>query len=288
MSKRFSAWPLLLCLLISSCAALPAERSREAERVALEAGFQKEMVPAGPFVLTTFHRLTQEGGPLRVYVEGDGYAWVTPTRVSGNPTPREPMVLSLAAEDSAGNVVYLARPCQYTSPELQSAWDSKYWTDGRFSEPVVQAMNDAVSQYVRKTRAKSVELIGYSGGAAIAVLIAARREDVTGLRTLAGNLHPDAVNAAHGLGPLRGSLNPIDYAGRVKDIPMRHWIGTDDTVIPASVVESFAERAGDASHNSITEVRGATHTQGWQDRWREMLSLPLHAASLNNAAKKQE
>lgn len=268
----------LFAFLFSSCATSPTRLSSKTDELALQHGFQKELVTTDPFVLTTYSRLEKIGEPVHIYIEGDGYAWVTPSRVSGNPTPRNPMVLSLAMQDSSANVVYLARPCQYTPEEMNAKFDEFYWTQGRFSEPVVKSMDEAVSHFVQKTQSKDVDLIGYSGGAAVAILIAARRDDVKSIRTIAGNLDPQAVNKYHGVSPLEGSLNPIDYTDKIKNIPMRHFVGTKDKIIPSFVALSFADRTGDSSHQSVSIVSGATHSQGWSDRWREFLSLELHHA----------
>ena len=265
-----------LSFLFSSCATSPTRLSSEVDDIAFQHGFQKELVTSDPFVLTTYCRLEKKGEPIHFYIEGDGYAWVTPSRISGNPTPRTPLVFSLAIEDPSANVVYLARPCQYTPEELNREFDSYYWTRGRFSEAVVKSMNEAVSHFVQKAQAADVHLIGYSGGAAVAILIAERRDDVKSLRTIAGNLDPKAVNKYHGASSLEGSLNPLDYLDKIKEIPMRHFIGTKDKIIPSYVALSFADRTGDTTHQSISTIDGATHSRGWQDRWPELLSLELH------------
>jgi len=269
---------LVVCCLFTlpSCAALPSRYCDQADRIAKKAGLRKELVKTDLCVLTTYHRVGKPGAPLHIYIEGDGYAWVTRARPSGNPTPHTPLVISLAAEDPAANVIYLARPFQYTTEELNPDTDPLYWTKGRFSEPVVHSMDQAVSYFTNKAGASGIDLIGYSGGAAIAVLIAARRQDINSLTTIAGNLDPDGVNVSHGLSPLKGSLNPIDYAGKLKNIPMRHFTGTEDKVIPPFVARSFADRAGDRAQGSVTEVKGATHSEGWREIWHELLCVPLY------------
>ena len=273
---RYFAILTFLSFLFSACVSSPSRLSSEVDDIALQHGFQKELVASDPFVLTTYSRLEKKGEPIHFYIEGDGYAWVTPTRISGNPTPRTPMVLSLAMKDASANVVYLARPCQYTPEKLNREFDSYYWTRGRFSEPVVKSMNEAITHFVQETQSTDVHLIGYSGGAAVAILIAERRDDVKSLRTIAGNLDPQAVNQYHGVSALDGSLNPLDDVDKIKAIPMRHFIGTKDKIIPSYVAQSFANRTGDTSHQSISIINGATHSHGWSDRWQELLSLQLH------------
>ncbi len=275
--------PLILTMLafsLSACATSLTERSQRAEELALPAGFEKTLLPAGDFVLTAFSRLRQKEAPLRVYIEGDGYAWVTPSRSSGNPTPREPMLLELAAEDPAPNVVYLARPCQYTPEELNLKCESFYWTNGRFSEEVVKSMDQAVTFFKQKTGSPQVELVGYSGGGAVCALLAERRNDIQSLRTIAGNLDPEQVNQLHGASSLSGSLDPIEKADELRSLPMRHFVGEEDSVIPPSIAQAFAKRAGDLSEQTITQVKGATHSKGWIENWKELLTLePLTPVS---------
>ena len=84
-----------------------------AARTANAAGLAKESVQAGRFKLTAYSRLDATGGPLTVFIEGDGRAWLSKYRLSEDPTPLHPVGLELAAADHSVNVVYMARPCQY-------------------------------------------------------------------------------------------------------------------------------------------------------------------------------
>jgi pimeloyl-ACP methyl ester carboxylesterase len=135
-------------------------------------------------------------------------------------------------------------------------------------------MNEAMDATMKKAGSDKLELVGYSGGAAIAVLIAARREDVLSLRTIAGNLDPDAVNRYHKVSPMAGSFNPMDFAVKIKDVPQRHFVGAEDKIIPISVAWSFVERQGDVARLRVTVVKNATHTGGWAGAWRKMLLEP--------------
>jgi pimeloyl-ACP methyl ester carboxylesterase len=119
--------------------------------------------------------------------------------------------LALAAHDPAKKVVYLARPCQFNDFDLTPC-DSAYWSNNRFSQEVIEAMNCAVSSFMRKMHAQKINLIGYSGGAAVAALLAARRHDVVSLRTVAGNLDHNFVNHYHEVDAMPESLNVIDIA----------------------------------------------------------------------------
>jgi pimeloyl-ACP methyl ester carboxylesterase len=185
------------------------------------------------------------------------------------------MLLSLAAEDPAPNVVYLARPCQYTPEELRSGCREFFWTQGRFAEPVIASMNQAVEEFVKKVRAPAVHLIGYSGGAAVAVLVAVRRQDIASLRTIAGNLDPQVVNEYNGVSPLEGSLDPSAVASRIAGIPQLHFLGGDDETIPFSAAESFLKKMGSVRCFQTKTLPDATHDRGWREAWPGLLALPV-------------
>jgi pimeloyl-ACP methyl ester carboxylesterase len=229
-------------------------------------GFERRDVKTGKFTIATYARMGNLEAPLKVYIEGDGLAWIRRNRLSPDPTPREPLALELAALDDSPNVVYLARPCQFVDdPEC----DPAYWSGKRFSEEVVASMDGAVSRFASKTSGK-IRLVGYSGGGAVAVLIAARRNDVESLVTIAGNLNPALVNSIHRVTPLEGSLDPMAVAASLARLPQTHYAGREDAVVPISVARSFKEAAGDAPGIRIVPV-SATHHQGWPAVWRDAL-----------------
>lgn len=265
-------------VLLAGCLTVPSasERLRTADTLAQEAGFHRSRVQTAPFLLTAYSRIQQPDQPLNIYIEGDGYAWVTRYRVSGDPTPRRPVALELAAEDPAANVVYLARPCQYTSAGADPACEEDYWTDKRFSQEVIRSVDQAVDRFVKEAQSPGVHLIGYSGGGAVAALIAARRQDVKSLRTVAGNLDPDGLNEYHEVSPLdEASLDPMEAAGKLSAIPQYHFTGSEDPVVPSFIAEHFAEKAGNSGCVRVVSVQGADHVKGWTEAWPRLLGLPL-------------
>jgi pimeloyl-ACP methyl ester carboxylesterase len=91
----------------------------------------------------------------------------------------------------------------------------------------VDSANIALDQL--KTRAGSVDrliLIGFSGGGALAALLAERRNDVAGLVTVAANLDLDQWVRAKNLTPLRESLDPAVDAVRLAKLPQVHFVGS--------------------------------------------------------------
>jgi len=272
---------LLALPLLCSCigVATLVDRDLSFYKIAKSAKFEKTYLKTKYFTLAACYRFDKPGEPVNIYIEGDGNAWISRARLSNNPTPREPLVLKLASIDTNANVAYLARPGQYLEQEKLNI-DSCYWSDKRFSEEVIASMDEAVSELAKLAKTDKINLIGYSGGGAIAVLIAARRTDIVSLRTVSGNLDIEEVSRLNNVSRLTGSLNPIDFAQKIKDLPQRHFVGSKDTIVPLSIAESFVKRMGDKDYFRVTIVEGATHSSGWTARWKELLDYPLDNAQL--------
>jgi len=250
------------------------DRVSVADDIASHAGFTKEYIKAGQFTLMTYQKFNRHSGSISIYIEGDGQAWETRHKLSNDPTPLNPVALRLAAVDPAENIAYMARPGQY--PLEGSSWcDSKYWSGSRFAPELINAFNMAIDILKKKSQARYVGLVGYSGGGAIAVLVAARRHDVITLRTVAGNLDPKVFCNYHHVSQLEGSMDPMDVARKVARIPQRHFIGSKDLVVPFAEIESFVSMEGDKTNTRITMVDGVSHNDGWCRHWRKLLLLRL-------------
>jgi dienelactone hydrolase len=233
-------------------------------------GFTEKLVKGGDFWLTTFQRITDKSLPYVFYLEGDGKAF-TKYGVSDDPTPSYSMVLKLAALDPRPNVVYIARPCQYTPMNLNPKCNRTYWTDRRMSEEVVSSMNDVIQTL---NQDQKFNLVGYSGGGGVAVLIAARNKQVKDILTVAGNLDHISFNQYHKKRPMIGSLNPIDYAGSVNLIPQLHVSGGKDTIVPAFLADKYVKVSNSMCvHQEIFSI--ISHNNGWERKWKEILTIPI-------------
>jgi pimeloyl-ACP methyl ester carboxylesterase len=261
---------LILFFLLCGCNGSNLQKEVEGAHAV---GMTQGEIRVDGFSLTYFKRLTSDTAPIRVYIEGDGYAWITATIPSGDPTPRNPLALKLALQDLSDNVLYLARPCQY-SLARSPACEVSYWTDQRFSETVVRVMDQALTLLTQHSGNRRIELVGYSGGAAIAVLLAARCHDIVNLRTIAGNLDHDRVNRYHNVSLMPASLNSMDLSEKVRDLPQLHFVGNRDAVVPEVVAHAFVEKEASACAQVI-EVEGATHASGWVERWHDLVQIPL-------------
>ncbi|MFY9477644.1 MAG: hypothetical protein WAQ08_08300 [Aquabacterium sp.] len=129
----------------------------------------------------------------------------------------------------------------------------------------------------RRHGASRLVLVGYSGGGAVAALLAARRADVVALVTVAGNLDHQAWTSLHGIRPLDSSLNPIDQAGRLARLRQWHLVGEQDRVVPADLVRAFVARQGSGAQATVIVELGFGHACCWAQQWPRLwtsLALP--------------
>ncbi len=278
----------VFCFSVAGCSTLP-ERTNQANMIAINAGMQLQEINTGSFILTSYAKIKDKNAPVTIYIEGDGFARANYGRLSVNPTPKDAFTLHLAALDPAANVIYIARPCQYTNPKKDKLCQPKYWSGSRFSQIVVDSVNKAISHYSQQFTNPQINLVGYSGGAAIAVLVAARRNDINTLRTVAGNLNHVAVNKYHNVNNLDDSLNPIDVAEKLASLPQYHFAGTADEIIPLSVIEEFAKKSENGnSCVKVSSVNGATHSSGWQENWSKLLAQPVSCGVVTKLVTKNK
>lgn len=262
-------------ILVAACSALPSrqDRQRHADEVVVAKGWRSSIIATDRFDILTYGPAPEArpapGGVLTVYIEGDGLAWVTTSQPSDDPTPREPVALQMAIAQPRGTAAYLARPCQYTMGMRASARAcvQRYWTNERFAEPVVQAQSQALDELKRRHGATRLVLVGYSGGGAVAALLAARRTDVLALVTVAGNLDHRTWTTLHGVRPLDGSLNPLDEAYKLTRLAQWHLVGGQDRVVPVQVARSFVDRLGDAPRARLMVEPGFDHSCCWASQW---------------------
>jgi len=257
----------LLALLISACTSIPSASDRRdtAEALAQASGWQALNLHTTTFDLLAYvPTYIQPDEHLTVYVEGDGLAWITPSHPSPDPTPRNPLALKLALAHPEGNAAYMARPCQY---QQSAACAVKYWTDARFAPKVIEASSQAIDVLKSRFNAKSLTLVGFSGGGAVATLLAARRNDVDRLVTVAGNLDHRAWTTRHRITPLRESLNPADHVRGLSRVRQWHFVGGRDKVIPPELVESFAKRFPAAQQPTVLTESEFDHHCCWVDSW---------------------
>ncbi|MBP7340588.1 alpha/beta hydrolase [Niveispirillum sp.] len=260
-----------LCLLLAACAI--QGRQQHGPDLAAAGGWQWRTIPAGPFELAAATRPARvsvaDTAPLVIYIEGDGFAYRSATQPAQDPTPVDPVALRLAlAHPGDGPAAWLARPCQYTA--VRRPCDPAYWTDARWAPEVVDSTGMALDQLKRDAGAGRLVLVGYSGGGALAALLAERRDDVVALVTVAANLDLDSWVRAHDLAPLTRSLNPAAAAAALAALPQIHISGGRDTTVGRDILRAFTDRLPPSAPVRVLDIPDQDHGGGWATIWPEL------------------
>lgn len=254
-----------MMLMMAACVPSPQERAQSAEALAAAKGWRAETSHAGAFAQRVFAPMPHREELLTLYIEGDGLAWISHDRPSSDPTPINPVALHMALAQPDGAAAYIARPCQYRRED--ESCEQEWWTNKRFAQEVIDSTDAVVGQLKQRFGASKLILVGYSGGGAVAALVAAKRKDVVRLVTVAGNLDTKAWTQAKSLAPLTGSLNPAQYAPALSGLSQLHFVGVDDKTVPPLVAESFAARFAPGPRPAIRYMTGYDHSCCWAKNW---------------------
>jgi len=267
---------LLLCFVLTGCNQVNT-RIDTATTLASGNGFTKKIIRTDLFKLVSYQSISKADYMATFYIEGDGLAWLNKKRISLNPTPKNPVALKLAVTDTSANVIYLARPCQYVDLKTEQHCSSDYWTTKRIAPEVIASIDQAITQIKQRNNITKLRLVGYSGGGAIATILAAKRDDVNDLRTVAGNLDIDMFAHHHKVTPLIGSMNPIDFADRLINIPQMHFVGEYDDIITRPITESYINYMMEYDANlrcvKVQQVKSASHGNGWETMWQRYAGM---------------
>lgn len=261
---------VMCCVLqLIACSNFSVEhRQLTAQILVSQAGWEGETLQTALFPIQVYMPKKQRVKTLTIYIEGDGLAWINRNKASLDPTPITPLALQLALADTLNHALYLARPCQFVRNNHCS---QRYWTNERFSLEIIESMNTAADHLKKEFGAEQLQFIGYSGGGAIAALLAARRDDVVRFVTVAGNLDTVTWTNLHNISSLTGSLNPADRWQQLVHIPQFHFVGGKDTSVPYSVAESYRNRFPDSQKPVIKIIESADHHCCWTEQWSKLL-----------------
>jgi len=200
---------------------------------------------------------------LHVYIGGDGQPYAS-GKYTQNPTPSNPLLLGLMEQDKQA-AIYLGRPC-YFNP-VDDKCDPSWWTIRRYNERVVTSLLAALSHF--SSRYEHIVLIGYSGGGALATLMAERLKEARMLITVAGNLDIFEWTTHHQYTPLMESLNPAERPPLRQNIIQLHYAGEKDNNIKADWIKSFSDKQKQAEFHLIED---ADHSCCWDKQWPEILT----------------
>lgn len=266
---------LLVLTVLQACTSL-SDRHALAQRLTAGAGWTSRVDTTGEFQIAVSAPAGRKGSTLVAYLEGDGRAYLAADTASTDPTPGDPLALRMALADRRpGPLVYLARPCQYTVGPDRRNCSNRFWTSHRYAPAIIAAMGEALDQEKQRAGASRLILIGYSGGGALAVLLAQRRSDVAALVTVAANLDLAYWTSRDGLAPLSGSIDPASRAAAIRDVPQVHLAGRRDRVVGPDVTRAYLRhyQARKDFEDSLIGEFDFDHVCCWAERWPDILAL---------------
>jgi pimeloyl-ACP methyl ester carboxylesterase len=226
---------------------------------------RREEVTAGSFKLTILSRIVDVNQPINVYIDGD-VPGLAPVAAPGTDAkPDEAATLRLAELDTSYNVVFISRPCQFGIDD--PFCHIKPGESERYAEIFYRSVDRALDYVVSVVPHPHLNLIGYSGGGAMAAVLAARRHDVDSLRTIAGNLDPNGNGQTHAAEPRNDFIDPLELAPRLALLPQEHFVGGKDEFVTPKMAENFVQAMGPTYCARIIRIPGATHKTGWEEVW---------------------
>jgi len=258
-----------LIVFVHGCALSPVERTNKA---ASEFGFERQIMQAAEFRHVVYlANQTDVATTLNVYLEGDGVPWISPQRISADPTSRSPVMLPLMAMDN-NPAVYIGRPC-YLGFSSDPGCDAVLWTFSRYSQQVVDSMTEVIRQILSRDEYTSVRLFGHSGGGTLAMLIAQGLPETRVVVTLAGNLDVDAWVEYHDYTPLLGSLDPAKEAELNPAIYQLHLQASNDEVVPPRLAKKWLAQQ---THSDTCLYPEFDHRCCWGNIWPKVLAQISH------------
>lgn len=263
--------------LVSGCSTPSEKFAHYAEEQGLLTETVQTQLFEHQFFVNKLAQLSINRDELHVYLDGDGTPWRNHYRIADDPTSRNPLILELMQQDLTPSLM-LGRPCYHQLKPLPECL-SKYWTSHRYSTEIVNSMVKALNSWLQNHDYNKVILIGFSGGGALAVLMAPEVPKVSKVITIAANLDVAAWSRYHGFEPLDQSLNPaeLDPYSQIEQI---HLVGTDDEMVPPVTITKFIEKNDTAL---VIRYPGYEHLCCWADDWQGVLHKVLHPLLINNS-----
>ena len=227
----------LLALLLSGCAWITPNPK----------GFIDKKIETEYLTFSVWEKEGIElGKPLRVYLDGDG-----------NPNPSEKIGLYYAQQDPTNNVIYMGRPCQWSKDKICKSKPEIY-KGQRFHPEIIREIEEVVLYLKNKYKAPEIELIGYDGGATVALNLATQM-NVKRVITIAGILDTNAYTRYNELPEMPDAQNPADKLSVLADVEQIHYVGGNDEITPRRAAERFVAKMQNPKSATVRSVKGIGH-----------------------------
>ena len=229
---------LAIFLFLAGCAFFPPSPD----------GFQKDLIETKYLTFSVWEKKDiQHKKPLRIYLEGDG-----------NPNPSDQIALYYAQKDPSTNVIYMARPCQWSDDKVCHEKPEIY-REQRFHPEIIRETQEILLLLINKYQAPYVELVGYDGGATVALNLA-YKIPVKRVITIAGILDTDSYTHQNGLNDMEDAENPADNLMALSQITQIHYVGASDKITPIKVAERFVRQMDHPKSAVVKKVPNVGHS----------------------------
>lgn len=262
---RKQIFPILTLIFVFSCSTNHQSITTKTSELAKSQGLEPKIYQTKNFKIFTLQKISDKNKPIRIYLEGDGRAFLNRNLASTNPTPTSYFLINLIKEDDSPNLIYIARPCQYLDDQ---SCEQKYWTSDRFSAKIADSVNEVLQNF----STQKLQLIGYSGGGAIAKYLAVKNKNVTSFRTISGNLDQKKFAEIHRVAVLDEAFIDNDLT-KLATIPQIHFVGAEDKIIPPIIAKTYLQKLPQKDCIKIITIEKATHYQGWDKKWQKLLEI---------------
>ncbi len=206
-----------------------------------------------------------------IYLEGDGLVINKYGDVALNPTPTDPMALRLAAVDVRPlTKLVISRPFHYVKGDSRNDDVSKYWTTARYSPEVIRSIIETIKSCQQRFRFETIELVAYSGGASVALLLIPHFKSITRIISFAGNLDHKSWTRYHHTGPLLESLDPMENMAAISPVPQIHFVGSSDDNTTVGLAQAYKKRIN-SNNISVVTIKGFEHDSNWPSVFGEWL-----------------
>ena len=232
-------WVILVGLFLSGCSTFFQPNP---------VGFKKDLVETEFLTFSVWEKETiQPNKPLRIYIEGDG-----------NPNPSEKIALHYAQLDPSDNVIYLARPCQWSDDKVCKQKPEIY-KNQRFHPEMMRETLEVLLLTINKYQAPVIELVGYDGGATVALNLAPQLP-VKRVITIAGILDTENYTRQNDLPDMTDAENPASNLLALSQIPQVHYVGGNDKITPQKMAERFVRQMNNPKSAVVKKVPDVGHS----------------------------
>ncbi len=229
--------------------------------------YQASIIQTSIFPIQIFYQAHNSKHAI-IYLEGDGLVLNKYGEIALNSTPTDPMALRLACVDNRNlTKIVVNRPYHYIKSENPN---SKYWTTARYSPEVIGSILETIKSCQQQFHFETIELVAYSGGASVALLLAPHLKNLQLIISFAGNLDHKSWTHYHNAEPLFESLDPIENMHILSKIPQIHFLGTSDTNTTIDLGLMYKQKIN-SDKIIIIEIDGFEHDSNWPNIWKKQI-----------------